>query len=49
MLDVRRLRALHALGQRGTIAAAADALDRTPSGVSPHLAALEREVGRRLV
>jgi DNA-binding transcriptional LysR family regulator len=49
MLDVRRLRALHALGQRGTIAAAADALDLTPSAVSQQLAALEREVGRPLV
>ena len=49
MLDVRRLRALHALADRGTIAAAADVLDLTPSAVSQQLAALERETGRRLV
>ena len=49
MLDVRRLRALHALDQRGTIAAAADALDLTASAVSQQLSALEREVGRPLV
>lgn len=49
MLDVRRLRALHALDQRGTIAAAADVLDLTPSAVSQQLSALEREVGRSLV
>ncbi len=49
MLEVRRLRALHAVGQRGTIAAAADALDLTPSAVSQQLAALEREVGRALL
>ncbi len=49
MLDVRRLRALRELADRGTIAAAADALHLTPSAVSQQLAALEREVGHALV
>jgi DNA-binding transcriptional LysR family regulator len=49
MIDVRRLRALRELADRGTIAAAADALHLTPSAVSQQLAALEREVGQRLV
>ncbi len=49
MLDVRRLRALRELADRGTIAAAADALRLTPSAVSQQLAALERDVGHALV
>src|ERR671932_68125 len=49
MIDVRRLRALRELFERGTIAAAADALHLTPSAVSQQLAALEREVGQALV
>jgi DNA-binding transcriptional LysR family regulator len=49
VLDVRRLRALRELADRGTIAAAADVLDLTPSAVSQQLAALEREVGRPLL
>ena len=49
MIDVRRLRALRELADRGTIAAAADALHLTASAVSQQLAALEREVGQRLV
>jgi DNA-binding transcriptional LysR family regulator len=49
MIDLRRLRALRELSDRGTIAAAADALHLTPSAVSQQLAALEREVGQRLV
>lgn len=49
MLDVRRLRALREVADRGTIAAAADALVLTPSAVSQQIAALEREVGERLV
>ena len=49
MLDVRRLRALRELAERGTIAAAADALHLTPSAVSQQLAALEREVGQPLL
>ena len=46
MLDLRRLRLLHELHERGTIAAVADALQFTPSAVSQQLAVLERETGR---
>lgn len=49
MVDLRRVRALREVADRGTIAAAADALHLTPSAVSQQLAALEREVGQRLV
>jgi DNA-binding transcriptional LysR family regulator len=49
MLDLRRLRLLRELHQRGTIAAVADALRFTPSAVSQQLAALEREAGVRLL
>jgi DNA-binding transcriptional LysR family regulator len=45
MLDLRRLRLLHELHARGTIAAVAEALQFTPSAVSQQLAVLEREVG----
>src|SRR5215212_1761958 len=45
MLDLRRLRLLRELRERGTIAAVADALSYTPSAVSQQLAALEREAG----
>src|SRR3954447_2196250 len=45
MLDLRRLRLLHELHERGTIAAVADAVRYTPSAVSQQLAVLEREVG----
>jgi DNA-binding transcriptional LysR family regulator len=49
MVDLRRVRALREVADRGTIAAAADALHLTPSAVSQQLAALEREVGVPLV
>ena len=49
MLDLRRLRLLRELHQRGTIAAVADALRFTPSAVSQQLAALEREAGVKLL
>jgi DNA-binding transcriptional LysR family regulator len=45
MLELRRLRLLRELGERGTIAAVADALHFTPSAVSQQLAMLEREAG----
>src|SRR4051794_13442965 len=45
MLDLHRLRLLHELNQRGTIAAVAHALQFTPSAVSQQLAVLEREAG----
>jgi DNA-binding transcriptional LysR family regulator len=49
MLDLRRLRLLRELEQRGTIAAVADALQFTPSAVSQQLAMLERETGVKLL
>ena len=49
MLDLRRLRLLSELHQRGTIAAVADALQFTPSAVSQQLAMLEREAGVELL
>ena len=45
MLDVRRMRLLSELHERGTVAAVADALQFTPSAVSQQLAVLEREAG----
>src|ERR671916_587033 len=42
MLDLHRLRLLHELHARGTIAAVADALQFTPSAVSQQLALLAR-------
>src|ERR671914_3144091 len=45
MLELRRLRLLRELNERGTIAAVADALRFTPSAISQQLAMLEREAG----
>jgi DNA-binding transcriptional LysR family regulator len=49
MLHLQRLRLLHELHVRGTIAAVADALQFTPSAVSQQLAVLEREAGVALL
>src|SRR3954447_25433613 len=49
MLDLRRLRLLRELHQRGTIASVADALQFTPSAVSQQLGILEREAGVQLL
>ena len=49
MLNMDRLRALHAVAAQGSILAAADALHVTTSAVSQQLAKLEREVGRPLL
>src|SRR6187401_60167 len=49
MLELRRLRLLKELHERGTIAAVAEALRFTPSAVSQQLAALEREAGVTLL
>jgi DNA-binding transcriptional LysR family regulator len=49
MLHLQRLRLLHELHARGTIAAVADALQFTPSAVSQQLAVLEREAGVALL
>jgi DNA-binding transcriptional LysR family regulator len=49
MLELRRLRLLRELHERGTIAAVADALQFTPSAVSQQLSMLEREAGVQLL
>lgn len=49
MLDVRRLILLREVGARGSIAAAAQALNYTRSAVSQQLSALEAETGAALV
>jgi DNA-binding transcriptional LysR family regulator len=49
MLDLRRLRLLRELRERGTIAAVADALHFTPSAVSQQLGVLEGEAGVTLI
>ncbi len=48
MLDVRRLRVLHAVAGYGSVTAAAAALGYSAPAVSQQLAALEREVGMTL-
>jgi DNA-binding transcriptional LysR family regulator len=49
MLSPTRLRVLAELARSGSFSGAADALDYTQSAVSKQVAALEREVGMRLV
>jgi len=49
MLDVKRLRLLHELHIRGTLADVAAALQYSPSAVSQQLALLEKEVGVQLL
>ncbi len=49
MLDLRRLRVLRAVVRTGSMASAASSLGYTPSAVSQHLAALERETGTVLL
>ena len=48
-MELRRLRLLHELSRRGTVAAVAEALSYSPSSVSVQLAELEREAGARLL
>ncbi len=48
-LDVRKLRMLRELDERGTVAAVAQALHLTPSAVSQQLLTLSRETGVRLI
>ncbi|MEX8059396.1 LysR family transcriptional regulator [Microbacterium sp. 16-032] len=45
MFDLRRLRLLHELSVRGTLAAVAEALAYSPSTISQQLALLEKEAG----
>jgi DNA-binding transcriptional LysR family regulator len=49
MLDLGRLKALHAVHTHGTVAAAALALGYTPSAVSQQISKLERETGAVLL
>lgn len=49
MLNLERVRALCAVAETGSVAAAGRALHVTPSGVSQQLAKLEREVGVALL
>jgi DNA-binding transcriptional LysR family regulator len=49
MLDVRRLNVLREVVARGSFSGAADALHLSQSAVSQQVAALEREVGMRLL
>ena len=49
VFDLRRLRLLHELSVRGTLAAVADALAYSPSTISQQLAQLEREAGVALL
>ncbi|MFJ2742025.1 LysR substrate-binding domain-containing protein [Streptomyces sp. NPDC087440] len=49
MLDLARLRALHAVSVHGSVAGAATALGYTPSAVSQQIAKLERETRTKLV
>ncbi|MBN9176577.1 MAG: LysR family transcriptional regulator [Microbacterium sp.] len=49
MFELRRLRLLHELALRGTLAAVADALAYSPSTISQQLALLEREAGVALL
>src|SRR5919109_1496177 len=49
MLDVKRLRVLKEVAQRGSFSAAGEALGYTQSAVSQQIAALERETGSTLV
>ncbi|MBB2909033.1 DNA-binding transcriptional LysR family regulator [Streptosporangium becharense] len=49
MLDLNRLKALHAVSVYGSVGAAAEALMVTPSAVSQQLAKLEREIGATLL
>lgn len=48
-MDVRHLELLRELGQRGTLAAVAEATYRTPSAVSQQLRTAERDLGVPLV
>ncbi|MEA2212739.1 MAG: hypothetical protein QOF83_2687 [Solirubrobacteraceae bacterium] len=49
MLNVHRLTVLHAVVNEGSVTRAASVLSYTPSAISQHIAALERETGVRLL
>jgi DNA-binding transcriptional LysR family regulator len=48
-MELRRLRLLHELSRRGTVASVAQALSYSPSSVSVQLSELEREAGAKLL
>lgn len=49
MLNINRLRVLHEVAARSSLAGAAERIGHTPSAVSQQIAALENEVGVQLV
>lgn len=49
MLNLERLRVLNAIATHGSVQAAADSLDVSPSAVSQQIAKLEQEVGQPLL
>ena len=49
MIDLRRVRVFYEVAQRRSFSAAAEALQYTQPSVSHHIAALERELGQRLI
>ncbi|WP_338675340.1 LysR family transcriptional regulator [Streptomyces sp. SCSIO 30461] len=49
MLNLERLRTLHALARHGSVSAAAEGLHVTTSAVSQQMAKLEREIGQQLL
>ncbi|MFD9889331.1 LysR substrate-binding domain-containing protein [Amycolatopsis sp. NPDC059027] len=49
MLNLERLRVLHAVARTGSVRGAAEALHVTTSAVSQQLSRLEREIGQRLL
>ncbi len=49
MLDVRRMKVLREVANRGSFSAAAESLAYTQSAISQQIAALERETGTKLV
>ncbi|MDJ1133535.1 LysR family transcriptional regulator [Streptomyces iconiensis] len=49
MLDLARMRALHAVGVHGSVGGAAQALGYTPSAISQQISKLERETGTTLL
>jgi DNA-binding transcriptional LysR family regulator len=49
MIDLDRLRSLHAVATHGSLQAAAEALHVSPSAVSQQIAKLEREIGEPLL